>query len=181
MSSPSAPTPTGTLEPYDVFPGIANGAIDRVFVHHTIVSHTLATVDSFDRGMRRMSRQYGNRYVMLFISNLSRATSPPEEVRSRFVSSLRNTAILPTTGAMAILSTGLIGATGRGIVTGVLLAVRLPFLVKVFGSVPEAYQFVAKEGARDGLTIPNLSSVETAIFELGRRGEKALREAPSGK
>lgn len=180
MSSPSTPTPAGKLEPFEIFPGTVTGAIDRVYLHHTTVAHTLSTADAFDRGMRRMNRLYGHRYVLIYISNLSRASSLPEDVRGRFIATLRTQTILPCTGAMAFLSTGLIGATGRAIVTGILLAVRLPFLVRVFANFADAYQFVARESQRDGLSLPGQSDVETALFDLARLGEQALRSAKSG-
>lgn len=180
MSSPSTPAKPARLEPFEVFPGTTTGAIDRVYLHHTTVAHTMMTAEAFHRGMLRMNRQYGNRYVLIYISNLSRAAALPEDVRNRFISMLRNQAILPCTGAMAFLSTGLIGATGRAIVTGILLAVRLPFMVRVFGSTADAYQFVAKESGRDGLIIPSQADVETALLELARLGEQALRNVKSG-
>jgi hypothetical protein len=164
-----------TLETFEVFPGIANGALDRLYLHHATMSHTLPAADAFDRGLRRMQRQFGRQYLILFSSQLTRASAPSEEVRTRFVTTLRNPTILPCAAALAIMSPGLIGATGRSIVTGIVMAVRLPFHLRVFGTVSEAYQFLSKEAQREAVALPSFTTVEAAVETLEARGQQASK------
>ena len=164
-----------TLEPLETFPGIANGALDRLYLHQTGVPHTLPTVAAFERGLRRMHRLYGRRYAGLFIAQLTRNGVPEEAVRSRFVTILREQEILPTAGALAMLSSGLIGATGRSVITGVLLAARLPLSVRVFGSLADAVEYLTHEAGREGITLPSRALIEAGQAALRHRAEQALR------
>src|SRR4051794_39916192 len=114
------------LQAFETFPGVANGALGRLYLHFLCVPHTLQTAESLEQGMRRMHRLYGQGYSLLMLSQFSRPGTPGDPARARLLQTIRETEILPAASALVVTSPGLLGVTGRSVITGLLFMARPP-------------------------------------------------------
>lgn len=166
------------IEHFETLPGLANGAVAGLCVHYNAIPHDMPMAESFERALRRMNHAFGPRYALLFVSHLRRSGTPESSVRARLLQTMRDSAILPAASALTVLSPGLLGVTGRSVITGLLLAARLSVPVRVFGKVGDSLDWLVRQAREQMVSLPPRDVVDAALAELQERAHGALTGGP---
>lgn len=131
-----------TLEPIIEMPCLTSGLWRRFSVHLFEGKVTLADMHEIEERSRIWHEKIKGKIVEMVVIYPSDAKMTAEE-RAHMAKIIKRWEHTRAASATVILAQGLLGAMHRSVLTGLQLIAPAPHPLKVFGSVPEALQWLA--------------------------------------